>query len=137
MASVVNEWIKHHNYLKGRLLCGLIVAVKKLPDIVVDDDQFQKEAAFLMGIQHQNVVRILGYCAESRWEMMEVEKGKGRYVFAEIRARMLCFEYMPNKGLDEYLSGTFYETWYIILHLFSLPFSEVYIVIRTQLNIEI
>lgn len=103
---------------------------------MVDDGQFEKEATFLMGIKHENVVRILGYCAESRWEMMEVEKGKGRYVLAEIRARMLCFEYMCNKGLDEYLSGTLYETWYIILHLFFLPFSEVYIVIRTQSNTE-
>ena len=124
----------HDNSLKGRLLCGLIVAVKKFPDMV-DDGQFGKEATFLIGIKHQNVVRILGYCAESRWEAKEKEKGKG-HVLAEIRARILCFEYMPNKGLDEYLSGTFYETWYIILHLFPLPFSEVYIVIRTQLNTE-
>lgn len=93
--------------MKGLLRCGLIIAVKKIHDIhLVDDDRFQNEATFLMGIKHQNVVQLLGYCAESRGVMKNLQNGK--HVIVEELTRVLCFEHVCNKGLDKHLSGTFF-----------------------------
>jgi len=89
---------------KGFLRCGIIIAVKKHFEIhlVEDNDRFQKELTFLMGIKHQNVVQLLGYCAESRWEMTKLSNGN--YVLAQIPASLLCFEYLCNRGLDKHVS---------------------------------
>jgi hypothetical protein len=57
-----------------------------------------------MGIQHQNVVQSVGYCAESSWEAMKLH-GSGNYIFAETPTRLLCFEYVCNESLDKYISG--------------------------------
>lgn len=94
------------NYsMKGLLRRGdSSIAVKKIKDIHVSDDQFLKEATLIMGIQHPNVVRFLGYCSESKRELTALN---GQYVFAEKQARMLCFEYLCKGSLDKYLSGTF------------------------------
>lgn len=67
------------------------------------DDQFQNEVTYLIGMKHQNIVRLLGYCAESRWEATKVSS---RFVMAEVRKRLLCFEYINNKSLRNHLSGT-------------------------------
>jgi hypothetical protein len=58
-----------------------------------------------MGIKHQNVVKFVGYCAESRWEAIEVPSGSGKHILAEIPKRLLCFEYVSNKSLDKHISG--------------------------------
>jgi hypothetical protein len=98
---------------------------------VQHDEQFQKEAISLKGIQHPNVIRLLGYCLESKGEITELPNGE--YVIADNYARMLCFEYVCNGGLDKHLSGTFWKhRTYFISSLFS--FSEVYIV-RTRLHV--
>ncbi|KAM0839647.1 hypothetical protein ACQ4PT_060178 [Festuca glaucescens] len=85
---------------KGILQNGKMIAVKKLFEIQLEDDQFHNEVTYLIGCKHQNVVELVGYCAESRWEATPVS---GKYVMAEIRKRLLCFEYLPNKSLDKYL----------------------------------
>ncbi|XP_073356618.1 cysteine-rich receptor-like protein kinase 43 [Aegilops tauschii subsp. strangulata] len=87
---------------KGILQNGKMIAVKKLFEIRVEDDQFQNEVTYLIGVKHQNVVQLVGYCAESRWEATKVG---GRYVMAEIRKRLLCFEYLKNNSLDKHLSA--------------------------------
>ena len=94
------------NFVKGILRCGSVIAVKKIHGMhVVDDKRFQNEASFLMGMKHQNVVQLLGYCAESREVMMKLPNGKD--IVAEKLTRVICFEYVSNKGLDKHLSGIF------------------------------
>ena len=95
------------NSMKGILRCGSIIAVKKFNEIILagDHPSFENEASFLMDIKHQNVIQLLGYCAESKGEMMKQPNGK--VIVAEAQTRMLCFEYMCNGGLDKYLSGAF------------------------------
>lgn len=88
---------------KGLLRNGkAAIAVKKLYDTHLEDGQFQNEVTYLIGLRHRNIVRLVGYCAESRWEATKVGN---RYVMAEVRKRLLCFEYMNNKSLNKHLSA--------------------------------
>ncbi|XP_062182833.1 uncharacterized protein LOC133886939 isoform X2 [Phragmites australis] len=86
-------------YLGG--LQNGMVAVKKL-DILKDfsDKLFLDEVSCLKRVNHKNIARFLGYCADAQGEVMEVE-GKLRIV--EVHQRLLCFEYVPNGSLHHYL----------------------------------
>ena len=97
---------------KGLLPNGKAIAVKKFSDVLLEDGQFDKEVTYLIGLmRHQNIVRLVGYCAESRWEAIEVDN---KYVMAEVRKRLICFEYMNNKSLDKHLSGKALKAAYIL-----------------------
>ncbi|CAO2153012.1 unnamed protein product, partial [Urochloa humidicola] len=87
---------------KGILQNGKTIAVKKLSEMHLDDNRFHNEVTYLIGAKHKNIVELIGYCAESRWEATQVT---GKYVMAEIRHRLICFEYINNKSLDEYISA--------------------------------
>nr|XP_051194934.1 uncharacterized protein LOC127308217 isoform X1 [Lolium perenne] len=84
----------------GTLPNGM-VAVKKL-SILQDfsDDRFHCEVDCLLKTKHNNIVRFLGYCADTQGELVE---HKGRKIMAEVRQRFLCFEYVPNRSLRHYL----------------------------------
>lgn len=58
-----------------------------------------KEVKCLKRAKHKNIVRFLGYCADTRGEIMEYD---GRHVLAEIQERLLCFEYVPNGNLGRF-----------------------------------
>lgn len=71
------------------------------------DKRFRDEVNCLMRANHNNIVRFLGYCADTQGELME---HNGRNVMAEVRQRLLCFEYVPNGSLQHYLKGTNFAT---------------------------
>ncbi|EMS61544.1 Receptor-like serine/threonine-protein kinase SD1-6 [Triticum urartu] len=87
---------------QGMLQNGKMIAVKKLFEMQLEDDQFQNEVTYLIGVKHQKIVQLVGYCAESRWEAKQVGE---KYVMAETRTRLLCFEYLENNSLDKHLSA--------------------------------
>ncbi|VAI93770.1 unnamed protein product [Triticum turgidum subsp. durum] len=89
---------------KGVLRSGKVIAVKKLFEIRLKEDTFQNEVRYLMGIKHQKIVQFLGYCAESSWEAIEQPSGSGKFIFGELPKRLLCFEYVCNKSLDNHIS---------------------------------
>jgi interleukin-1 receptor-associated kinase 1 len=109
--------------VQGLLNNGKAIAVKKLSETNLDDDQFHNEVTYLFGFKHKNIVQLKGYCAESRWKAIEffLDNGKKfqpllsedgeaselrrKYVMAESRERLLCFECINNKSLDKHLSG--------------------------------
>uniref|UniRef100_A0A8R7VJ11 non-specific serine/threonine protein kinase n=1 Tax=Triticum urartu TaxID=4572 RepID=A0A8R7VJ11_TRIUA len=72
-----------------------------------------------MGIKHPNVVECVGCCAESSSHPMEQSSGSGKYILAETRKRLLCFEYVSNKSLDKHItdesSGLEWNTRYKII----------------------
>ncbi|KAF7061436.1 hypothetical protein CFC21_068132 [Triticum aestivum] len=81
------------------------IAVKKLHYMPgLNDEQFKHEFNNLMRVQHQNIIRLVGYCYEIRHIHHEL---KGEYVFARVEERALCFEYLRGGSLDRHLSDEF------------------------------
>ncbi|XBH66118.1 hypothetical protein VPH35_119577 [Triticum aestivum] len=64
------------------------------------DKQFMDEINCLMRAKHENIVRFQGYCSDTQSEVMEY---KGSYVMAEVQKRFLCFEYVSNGNIRQYL----------------------------------
>uniref|UniRef100_A0ACD5UJ52 Uncharacterized protein n=1 Tax=Avena sativa TaxID=4498 RepID=A0ACD5UJ52_AVESA len=89
---------------KGVLPSGEIIAVKKLfaETHLLQDETFQNEVNNLNRIKHKNIVQCVGYCAESSWDL--IDQPSGRPIWTEITKRLMCFEYIPNKSLDKYIS---------------------------------
>ncbi|GJN27877.1 hypothetical protein PR202_gb15933 [Eleusine coracana subsp. coracana] len=82
-----------------------LVAVKKLlKQIDLSDKEFLDEVACLNTLNHKNIVRFLGYCADSNGVVMEIAPNK--YGIAYVEQRLLCFEFAPNGNLHHYLRGT-------------------------------
>lgn len=78
------------------------IAVKKLFGCNgIDDWRFYQEVKTVTMAQHRNVVQFLGHCSYT--EEKEVEY-KGKIVLAEVRERLLCFEYLSKGSLDKYIS---------------------------------
>ncbi|XP_057830553.2 G-type lectin S-receptor-like serine/threonine-protein kinase At2g19130 [Cryptomeria japonica] len=69
---------------KGTLTDGTLVAVKKLDDSREDEKQFRAEISSLGNIQHVNLIRLRGFCAEGS-------------------QRLLVYDYMPNGSLNSLL----------------------------------
>lgn len=78
------------------------VAVKR-PSITMgfSDTLFVDEIKCLIRTEHHNIVRFLGYCADTHGELVPFN---GSYVLAEVPQRLLCFEYVPNGNLQKYLN---------------------------------
>ncbi|XP_048527347.1 disease resistance protein RGA2-like isoform X2 [Triticum urartu] len=69
----------------------------------IDDKKFSKEVRCLMLAKHRNIVRFLGYCSDTQGEMMNYE---GELVLADVRQRLLCFEYLSQGSLDKQITDT-------------------------------
>ena len=79
-----------------------IVAVKKLNSGLIIDNTYRREIVFLINTKHKNIVRLLGYCSDTK---QRVETHEGKRVLADIEERLFCFEYLSNGSLDKYLTG--------------------------------
>ncbi|KAM0879337.1 hypothetical protein ACQ4PT_034313 [Festuca glaucescens] len=91
---------------KGDLQNGS-VAVKRLSNThTIEEELFYREATSMISVKHENIVRLLGYCANTEGQaMINPEPGENmKFIFAEIRERLLCFEYIRNGSLDKYLT---------------------------------
>ncbi|GJN31541.1 hypothetical protein PR202_gb19952 [Eleusine coracana subsp. coracana] len=79
-----------------------MIAVKKLSGAVdMDEKQFIKEIECLMKARHKNIVRFLGYCADTQGLLKDFG---GKPVLADVRNRALCFEYVPKGSLDKHIT---------------------------------
>uniref|UniRef100_A0ACD5ZGC7 Uncharacterized protein n=1 Tax=Avena sativa TaxID=4498 RepID=A0ACD5ZGC7_AVESA len=87
---------------KGKLE-NMTVAVKRMSNTYMYEKEFHREVECLMMVKHKNVVRFLGYCANTQGSM---EKYKGKFVMADVQQRLLCFEYLPKGSLHEYITDT-------------------------------
>ncbi|KAF8735524.1 hypothetical protein HU200_014478 [Digitaria exilis] len=87
---------------KGELPDGQVVAVKKKEEsaLEVAEMQFKKEGDVLAMLTHKNIVRLIGVCAEAGQVIGQLN-GKD---MVDMPTWLLCFEYMPNGNLYEYLS---------------------------------
>lgn len=88
------------------VLHNRIVAVKRIivSEHTIDDKLFDREVKNLMKIiSHRNVVRFLGFCSNTHREAIK-EAGSTELVLAQIRERLLCFEYISNRSLDKHIT---------------------------------
>ncbi|KAG2632284.1 hypothetical protein PVAP13_2NG119900 [Panicum virgatum] len=86
---------------RGILGRGKFIAIKKLyAEHVVADHKYQAELDSLLRIRHQNIVLLIGYCAETK---LQVVSQNGEHIMAEVRERLLCFEYIGNGSLRDYV----------------------------------
>jgi serine/threonine protein kinase len=83
---------------------GDYVAVKKLHANVTDlnHKQFQNELYNLAKLKHENIVRIYGYCYETKKTFMEHDRRK---ILVEEPHIALCLEYLHNGSLQDHISG--------------------------------
>ncbi|XP_066317828.1 cysteine-rich receptor-like protein kinase 27 [Miscanthus floridulus] len=101
---------------KGILRNG-VVAVKRLHSSrTIKDKMFHREVISLISVKHSNIVRFLGYCSFTKEHAIPLG---GTIIMADIRERLLCFEYIRNGSLDQHLSdelrGLEWQTRYQII----------------------
>ncbi|KAM3279941.1 hypothetical protein ACQJBY_046990 [Aegilops geniculata] len=82
------------------------VAVKKLSNAYMHERQFHQDVECLMRVKHKNIVRFLGYCADTQGNMASYN---GKLVMEEVHQSLLCFEYIPNGSLDKYITDEYCE----------------------------
>jgi len=70
----------------------------------LDDALFEKEFRNLTSLHHKNIVRLVGFCHETRKEFV---LHNAKMIFADATRMALCFEYMHNGSLDKYLSDEY------------------------------
>ncbi|KAM3399716.1 hypothetical protein ACQJBY_004878 [Aegilops geniculata] len=89
---------------KGVLANGAEVAIKIF---IVEPSRHEHVVryaeVFSVLRQHENVVKFLGYCHETKIQMVPIE---GKCVAAERRHMFVVEEYMPNGNLSEIIDGS-------------------------------
>ncbi|KAL6660742.1 hypothetical protein ACP70R_001777 [Stipagrostis hirtigluma subsp. patula] len=93
---------------KGFLQDGQAIAVKKLTENspVAPEKQFQNEVGNLMAIDHENIVKLVGFCHEMQKKVIE---HNGRYIIVDVVESLLCYEYAPKGSLNDYVFDNAYR----------------------------
>jgi len=80
------------------------VAVKRIRNShTIDEKLFYREVNSLLTINHPNIVRFLGFCASTDQTAIKI-RGSREHIYAEIRERLLCFEYINNGNLKTHIT---------------------------------
>uniref|UniRef100_A0ACD5Y9N6 Uncharacterized protein n=1 Tax=Avena sativa TaxID=4498 RepID=A0ACD5Y9N6_AVESA len=85
---------------KGVLSNGNVAVKRIRNNHTIDERLFYREVDSLMAINHQNIVQFVGFCASTDQTAIKIE-GSREHIYAEIRERLLCFEYISNGSLQK------------------------------------
>ncbi|KAJ1254477.1 hypothetical protein BS78_K052100 [Paspalum vaginatum] len=69
----------------------------------LDQKNFNQEVSSLIRVKKKNIARFLGYCADTQGK---VETYDWKMVMADMRQMLLCFEFLPNVGLDKHINDS-------------------------------
>ncbi|VAH13398.1 unnamed protein product [Triticum turgidum subsp. durum] len=88
----------------GVLPSGSRIAVKRiLSSHTMDERPFRREIDTTRKAAHKNIVRLIGYCSHTEETPIKCEGQRG-YIYAEMRERLICIEYVPNGTLDTHIT---------------------------------
>lgn len=73
------------------MLDNCAIAVKRMSNTYMYEKEFHREVECLLKVKHRNIVRFLGYCADTQGNMARYD---GKMVMADVQQRLLCFEYL-------------------------------------------
>jgi serine/threonine protein kinase len=94
--------------------------VKKLKPILGGQDkQFKNEVNHLARVNHDNIVKLVGYCDETK-ERHVYDEDQQKYIWAEIQDKLLCYEFMSKGSLDNYIFCKI--VWHILIFLFFVRY---------------
>jgi serine/threonine protein kinase len=80
----------------------------------LDHKQFESEFLNLASLQHKNIVLLVGFCHDTQKQCVRHEE---KLIFADEIHMALCFEYMHNGSLADYLYGIVVHLLYCIINL--------------------
>jgi serine/threonine protein kinase len=88
-----------------------MIAVKRLIGVEIPAEKFRREAEQFMSLDHKNIAKVAGYCHdESRGCKLVWFKGMPLPQVFNGPEQLLCYEYVPNGSLREYLAGEMIHT---------------------------
>lgn len=86
----------------------------------IHDRRFQNEVGNLLMLEHKNIVKLLGYCyhAEKKLVLATWFKLLGSCYHSDVPEKFLCYEYLSNGSLDNYIYGTVTQSLHNLFHCF-------------------
>ncbi|KAM3406613.1 hypothetical protein ACQJBY_000596 [Aegilops geniculata] len=91
---------------KGDIPCREMIAVKRLIGVEIPVEKFKREAEQFIRLNHKNIVKVASYCHDqSRGHRLVQFKGKPLPQLFNGPEQLLCYEYMHNGSLRDYLMG--------------------------------
>lgn len=86
-----------------------MIAVKRLKPILGEQDkQFKNEVNHLARLNHDNIVKLIGYCEETKVRPV-YDEYQQKHVLAEVQEKLLCYEYLPNGSLDNIIFSKMHD----------------------------
>ncbi|XP_020197053.1 uncharacterized protein [Aegilops tauschii subsp. strangulata] len=91
---------------KGDIPRREMIAVKRLIGVEIPVEKFKREAEQFIRLDHKNIVKVASYCHDqSRGHRLVQFKGKPLPQLFNGPEQLLCYEYMHNGSLRDYLMG--------------------------------
>ena len=88
--------------MQGKLANGEFVAVKRLNNHLTDPMKQIKSEEHLKNIEHENIVRLVGFCHERRQVPVPDAKNPSKYTLVDVTESLLCYELL-NRSLEEWM----------------------------------